>query len=250
MSNGQARENLSVLKTKTLELLWPTRCVLCDEPGSLLCGHCRSHLPWIDQQYACPNCGAPFGALSCTECGAPKGEPWEVQSTICAMPLEGLGRSLAILNKDKGERRLAPVIAAIMATALDEASGWPDAQGSPRFDQPAIDAVCFVPATQAAYQRRGFDHMEPVARSLSKLLSLPFADILARPYGKDQRSLTKEERLLNTQASVQVMGDIASCNVLLVDDVITTGASVRAAASALLAAGAQSVTACALARAW
>lgn len=247
---GELPPLASRLLVPALELLWPTRCVVCDELGELICEACRAKLPWIDQRFACPNCGAPYGAITCTECAAPQGEPWECRSTVSALPLEGVGRSLAILYKDKGERRLAPVIAAIMATALDEASLSPALDAQPRFDTAAIDALCFVPATQRAYTRRGFDHMEAVARSLARMQALPFADILARPYGKDQRGLSKEERRLNTEASVQVVGDISGCNMLLVDDVITTGSSVRACTRALLAAGAASVSVCSLARAW
>lgn len=245
-----ATEARDLAKARALEFLWPTRCVGCDEPGELICESCRASLPWISQRYACPNCGAPFGAITCTECSAPQGELWEMRSCISALPLEGIAHSLIIQYKDKGERRLAPVMAALMATALDEASSWPAADGLARFDASAIDAVCFVPATAAAYRRRGFDHMEAVARSLARMLSLVYADVLVRPEGLDQRSLSREERLRNTSSSVQVIGDVSGCSMLLVDDVITTGASIRASARALLDAGAKSVVACSLARVW
>lgn len=232
------------------ELLWPTRCIVCDEPGELLCKDCRESFPWIAQQWACPNCGAPFGYLACTECDAPKGELWESRACICSCPLEGVGRLLAVAHKDRHERRLAAVIAAIMATSLDEASSWLAQDGLPRFEAAQTDALCFVPATQEAYRRRGFDHMETIARNLSQMLCVPYADVLARPYGKDQRRLTKDERLRNTQAAIEVVSDIQGCNLLLVDDVITTGASIRAATKALLGKGAKSVVACSLARTW
>ena len=227
------------------ELLWPTRCVCCDMPGELLCEHCRAHLPWIDQRWACPVCGAPFGSLICTECE----RDWPTRSCVCALPFEGPGAQMATCLKDAHELRLAPVIAAAIATALDEASGWPAPDGVPRYD-PATDALCFVPATRAAYRRRGFDHMELVARELSWLLSVPLADVLLREEGHDQRELGREARALNLQGSVAVVGDVAGMDLLLVDDVITTGASVTTCAQALLDHGAQSVTACALARVW
>ena len=110
--------------------------------------------------------------------------------------------------------------------------------------------MCFVPATPAAYARRGFDHMEGVSRSLSGMLGLPLADVLARPEARDQRRLGREERLANAASSTRVVGDVTGCSLLLVDDVVTTGASVRACARDLLAHGAESVTACALARTW
>ncbi len=232
------------------ELAWPTRCLVCDEPGELLCEGCRAALPWIDQRWACPNCGAPNGWLACTECGRTKGEPWETRSCICALPLEGAARKLVVGYKDASERRLAPVIAATMETALVEASCWPADDGAARFDVEAIDAVCFVPATSAAYRRRGFDHMDEVSRCLASFLGLPVADVLARPQAQDQRELSREQRALNSEGTFELVGDVSGCSLLLLDDVVTTGASMRSAARALLASGAEEVVACALARAW
>lgn len=232
------------------EVLWPTRCIVCDEPGELLCEECRSKLPWIDQSLACANCGAPFGASGCTECNAAKGELWETRACISAMPLEGVAYALTVTHKDKNERRLAPVIAAIMATALDEAAGLAAFDGKPRFDPAEIDGVCFVPSTAKAFARRGFDHMEAVAKNVALFLSLPYVDALARPEGKDQRLLSRAERAKNADKSVLVVQDVRGCSLLLLDDVITTGASTRASARALLERGAKEVSACSLARTW
>lgn len=228
------------------ELLWPTRCVGCDLPGELLCEQCRACLPWIDQRLACPVCGAPFGFLTCTECK----RDWLTRSCVCAMPFRGIAARLATTLKDGHELRLAPVIAAAIATALDEATEWPACDGHARFDAASIDALCFVPATAAAYRRRGFDHMELVARELSWLLSIPLADVLIRAEGRDQRSLGKKDRERNLKGTVDVLADVHGMRLLLADDVITTGASVGACTEALLTRGAASVTACALGRVW
>lgn len=237
---------LSAAVESAQELLWPTRCVACDHPGELLCEECRGTLPWIDQRWACPACGAPFGTLTCTEC---KGD-WLVRSCVCALPLKGVGARLATCLKDAHELRLAPVVAAAIACALDEAAAWPANDGRPRFDRVALDALCFVPATRAAYRRRGFDHMELVTRELSWLLSLPVADALVREEGRDQRTLGRRERARNLEGTVEVVQDVGGLHLLLADDVVTTGASVGACTQALLEAGAADVTVCALARVW
>ena len=228
------------------DLLWPTRCVGCNLEGELLCPSCRARLPWIEQRLACPVCGAPFGFLTCTECK----RDWHTRSCVCALPFKGIGAQLTTVLKDGHELRLAPVVAAAIATALDEASGWPASDGLPRFDANAIDAVCFVPATRAAYQRRGFDHMELVARELSWILSVPLADVLVRESGRDQRLLGRRDRAKNLSGSVDVLGNVTGMRLLLADDVVTTGASMNACADALLSHGAKSVTSCSLARVW
>lgn len=238
------------IRDTLFELAWPTRCVACDAPGELMCASCRQTLPWISQRWACPNCGAPYGWLSCTECSAPQGEAWKTRAQISALPLAGIARSLTVIHKDAGERRLAGVLAALIATALDEASSWPALDTRARFMVNEIDAVCFVPATKAAYRRRGFDHMEYIARSLADMCALPLADMLARPTAQDQRRLGRQARQTNAQGSFQVVQDVSGLSLLLVDDVVTTGASMCACSEVLLERGTRCVTACSLARTW
>ncbi len=229
-------------------------------PGELLCDACRDSLPWIEQRWACPACGAPHGWLTCTGCGADavhasvvggmEASAWECRAVVCALEFVGPAALMATTLKDAHELRLASVLAAAMATALDEASSWPALDGEARFDRAAVDAICFVPATPAAYNRRGFDHMELVAHALANLLDLPLADVLIRCASKDQRNLGKQSRAENLRGTVRVIDDVSDARLLLVDDVITTGASVREATRSLLSRGARSATACCLARVW
>lgn len=228
------------------ETLWPTRCVGCDQPGELLCDACRAALPWVEQRRACPSCGAPYGFLTCTECDG----AWVPRATVAALGFRGTPARLVTALKDAHELRLAPVLAAAMACALEEASAWPARDGEPRFSPERTDAVCFVPATAAAYARRGFDHMELVARALARELSVPLADVLVRPTARDQRALGREERAANLSGTMRSLDDLLGMHLLLVDDVATTGSSLAEGTRALTERGAASVTACVLARVW
>lgn len=228
------------------EMLWPTRCVSCDMPGELLCERCRAQMPWISQRWACPTCGTPFGWLTCTGC---EGE-WEARATICALTFGQTSSQMVACLKDRSELRLAPINAAAIASALEEAAAWPAPDGRPRYDAESTDALCFVPATHEAVTRRGFDHMALVSRELSTYLRIPLADVLMRSSRKDQRTLGRGERESNLAGTVRVIDDVAGMNLLLADDVVTSGASMREAARALLARGAASVTCCSLARVW
>lgn len=228
------------------EVLWPTRCVSCDMPGELLCEDCRAHMPWIAQRWACPVCGAPFGWLTCTGCD----HDWEPRAVICALGFGQIASQMVACLKDRAELRLAPVNAAAMACALDEARAWPALDGAPRFDPDRIDVLCYVPATEQAVVRRGFDHMELVARELGDLMGLPCENVLRRRVGLDQRTLGRQERARNLEGMVDVAEDVHGLNLLLADDVVTSGASMRACTQALLARGAASVTCCALTRVW
>ena len=245
-AHGRLRDMVHRAADAAAELVWPTRCVSCDMPGELLCDECRASLPWISQRWACPVCGAPYGWLTCTCC---EGD-WEPRATICALSFGRTASQMVACLKDRSELRLAGVNAAAMATALDEASSFDALDGSARFDANAIDAVCFVPATTAAYTRRGFDHMELVSRELCAELDLPLADVLVRSRGADQRKLSKEERASNLANTMEVAEDVFGLRLLLVDDVVTTGSSLREATRTLMAHGAHSVTCCALTRVW
>ncbi|WP_321971519.1 ComF family protein [Paratractidigestivibacter sp.] len=234
------------LADAALELIAPTRCVGCEMPGELICDECRSELPWIEQRRACPVCGAAYGDLTCTGCEA----DWETRSMVCALGFTGAAPRMATCLKDYHELRLAPVNAVAILTALEEASFWSALDGRPRFDAGAIDAVCFVPATAEAYERRGYDHMELTARELARMLGLPLADVLAREKASDQRGLGRTGRAENLAGTFRVVDNVAGLRLLLVDDVVTTGATVREAARVLLARGAEPVTACSLVRVW
>ena len=130
--------------------------------------------------------------------------------------------------KDQGERRLASNMATMMQHAMPP--DW------------VFDAIVHVPATKAAYRRRGFDHAELIARSLSYRTGVKLVGGLARPKTHDQRKLSGAQRVENLIGSFAARPDACyGRRVLLVDDVYTTGATLCAATDALLAAGAREV---------
>ena len=224
-----------------IELAWPTRCIGCDGPGGLLCAACEERLPLIDQQTCCPACGAPYGVHVCTECWTRDG-PVEHRfaQAACAMEFEGLAARMVVCYKDQGERRLSGLLAELIAAAA--ASRW---SGPPA-------AVTYVPSTPEALRRRGFDHMQPVAARVAELLGAPCERLLDKLDTADQRLLGRRERIENMRASFR----LASADpprpgyVLLVDDVLTTGATLDAAAGTLLDAGWEEVRAATACRVW
>ena len=175
---------------EALEALSPTRCAGCERSGALICQDCLAALALIDSRHSCTRCGAPFGDLLCTECS--------VEGTSSAMA-EALDRCLACAvythplpriikaYKDAGERRLAPYLAELLYdTALHAQVAAPERLGCVLS---GADAVVFVPATAAAFRRRGFDHMEAIARPFCELSGVPLLDRSEeRRVGKECRS--------------------------------------------------------------
>ena len=212
----------------------------CDLPGTLLCDECREALPVIDQDFACPRCGAPFASIVCTECSA---EWTEIGRTVSALVFDGTARRLVTVYKDAHERRLAPILAGLIHRALEESGALAGLEAP-------LDAIAFIPSTPSAYARRGFDPMEGVAAELAPLLGLPAIDVLAHEDVGDQRALGRSERAANVQGSFAAIGDLFEMRLLLIDDVITTGASARAAALALASHGATVEVCASVARVW
>lgn len=225
--------------------LSPIVCMSCHKRGHFICENCYTRLPFISPSLACRNCASPYGWLSCTACD----EPWELTQTSSVLELSPLVRRMITDFKDRGELRLAVVIAALLSSYVMQLLDEDDASARAHaFLHP--DCVCFVPATALAYRRRGFDHMELVAKNFCAYTRLPFADIALRPQAADQRKLSRTARLANLSGSISILRDCSGLSFLILDDVITTGASIRELASALRARGAREVAALSFARAW
>lgn len=205
-----------------LETLWPTRCACCDSPGSVLCERCEATLEYLDHWKACPRCGAPWGVVQCDRCGSQEREGGR-ELPFCISALRHRGRAALLVRtyKDKGEQRLASALAGLVSNAIPPSwCTW-------------ADAVTFVPATAAARRRRGFDHMELFAEELSNLLGLPALASLMPPRALDQRALGRAGRISNMAGRFSVVHPINPRRVILVDDVMTTGATLTEAKRAL-----------------
>ncbi|MEC4272557.1 double zinc ribbon domain-containing protein [Adlercreutzia sp. R25] len=230
-------------KEMVAETLYPTRCAVCDAPGSSLCARCAATLPFIDALLACPRCGAPFGAVQCSECtpvllsSFGYDEP-PYDEAVSALLLSDEVRRIVTVYKDQNERSLARPMAEIIARYLP-----------PRW-LARSPAITYVPATVAARRRRGFDHGERIAREVSFTVEAELAPLLVPPRRLDQRKLGRVGRIGNMRASLTVLsGASIPETLILVDDVCTTGATLFAATDALKAAGAKTVFCATFARA-
>lgn len=215
------------------ELLWPTRCAVCDAPGEVLCANCKKQLRYVDSNKACRKCGAFGGSTQCSECNDIMLELNDVQK----FPLDEL-RHCVVLNedarrivtafKDGSELRLASQIAQIMAQYV-----------KPEWVEKKC-VVTFIPPTNEAVARRGFNHMELIARELCKRCHLDCASLFETPKSTDQRALTRKERIANMKRVLiaqPTSQQIKTKPVLIIDDVCTTGATIYSASLSLKNAG-------------
>ncbi|MBF0538392.1 MAG: ComF family protein [Nitrospirae bacterium] len=116
---------------------------------------------------------------------------------------------------------------------------------------PKVDMITAIPVTRKRLIERGFNQTILLARRLSGEFGIALADdvvLKVRDTGH-QVHLSREERLVALQGAFEVAGDVRGKRILLVDDVLTTGATTNECTKALLSAGAKEVYVAVLARA-
>jgi ComF family protein len=115
---------------------------------------------------------------------------------------------------------------------------------------PAVDGIIPVPLHMRSLRERGFNQSLLIARTLSRTLDIPlFMDMLVKKKETPpQIGLSAKKRIVNVKHAFAVRGDVKGRSILLVDDVMTTGATVRECSHELINAGAREVFVVAIAR--
>lgn len=159
--------------------------------------------------------------------------------TVAACRFEGVVRSVILSFKYGNRRTAAAVLAGLVVQRLT-----PVAPASTHVSQ-FFDVVTWAPTSPGRAARRGYDQAELLARQVARQLGLPCRRLLYRVHGAPQTGKGRVGRLDGPVFRSRRAG--RPLRVLLIDDVVTTGATLRGAASALRAAGVGHVTAVAVA---
>lgn len=239
---------VSQLATGLLDLIFPPVCQLCNasQPAGYHEAFCETCLKRLNQLLGeqCPRCAARFPQVnpSASDCHLCHVEDYAFSQTIAWGPYDSALRSIVLRIKEQRNESLAHHIGLYFARHFHQ-----------QLEAATIDAIVPVPLHWTRRLWRGYNQAEVLAKAIAHHLHKPYRSIwlwrrLQTPL---QASVTPIQRRKNLRHAMtaRIPRQYQGQQILLVDDVMTTGATADACVRALLAAGAGSVKVAVLARA-
>jgi len=219
---------------KFLRLLIPARCPGCGGAAEYgFCEGCGNEFERVE--LPCPGCGRVRPVADCPRADG----GWSIAGVVAPFrytePLQGYVQSL----KFAGRRSLGWALGALLASHV---------AGSPRWRD--VNALVAVPLHRKRFIARGYNQAIEIARPVSAALRIPLlvARVARTRATAAQTELLAAQRRANLRGAFTVSRDLAGLHLAIIDDVMTTGATVNALALELARAGAKSVCVWAVAR--
>ncbi len=223
--------------SRLLNLLFPSRCPMCDSKSDShlynpICSHCWSIIQKYDGP-SCRVCGIPSISHQTTLCESCIKNKQPFSKILYYGLYEGALRKAIQLFKFSGIKRLSKPLGSLLL----------------QLRIPKADVIIPVPLHLKRLRQREFNQTALMGRCLAKELKIPMIidNLIKVRETPPQTSLKREERLKNVKKTFSAHESLRDKDILLIDDVITTGATVKECSHLLMKAGAKSVTVAALA---
>ncbi len=219
-----------MLVQKLIELLAPAYCVGCTKEGDWLCRNCQTASVIVPAP-ACYRCEKlTLNGDTCTGCREVGGLTRVTSAAVYGGPVKELIRVL----KFKRGRSAAGVAARLILQHLPAVADF--------------DLVTAVPISPSRYRERGYNQSELIAKIIASQVGVPYRSALMRSTSVHQIGRSRSERLAAIRGSFQAIRPVDGRRILVIDDVLTTGATLAECAAVLSAAGASSVQGATVAR--
>jgi ComF family protein len=212
-----------------LSFIAPHHCCGCDKVGCLLCDNCKYNIV-SEQKMVCIVCGRPTARTwLCNTCRVPYQRAWIVGER------SGVLQRLVGLYKFSRAKAAYRDIGDLLLAILPEL--------------PDNIVIVPVPTVSGHIRERGYDHMLLIAKYVEKKRNLKCQRLIGRKTDTKQRQSTAIQRAKQAKSAFEVRGEVDDSKVyLLIDDVVTTGATIKYAAKSLRDAGAKYVWVAVVAR--
>jgi ComF family protein len=214
-----------------ISIIAPYDCLVCGHEGKLLCGACQKDAI-IAKPAVCYLCGRlSERGVTCQVCR----RKTPLAGVTVASYYDGAIKELIHQIKFTYARSGSEIAAELVTPLLTAAD---------------YDIVTSIPAAPARLRERGYNQAQLIAKHVARQLGLPYADLLVRTRNLHQVGSSRTERLEHIQGAFVAARPqiIKGARILLVDDVVTTGATLGEAASILHTAGATQLWGAAVAR--
>jgi len=205
------------------KLLFGGSCFVCRGASrELLCDICRQELPRLGDEL-CPRCALPSPAAAV--CGRCLSDPPAYDATIAALVYDFPADTLVHALKFRGELALAPLLGSLLSASI---GSW------------SVDRVIPVPLSAVRLRGRGYNQAVEIARHVARG-KLDVDVCVRRGDAVPQTELPWDERRRNVRGAFGCRRALTGATVAVVDDVMTTGATLDELALTLKRAGAARV---------
>ncbi len=214
------------LSDALISILFPKKCYACDRLISKgrLCDLCKSSLVFINPAKRCIKCGLEKENCQCNY------RAFYFENIIAVFEYSESARDIALGYKRDRQIQHSKFLSDYMVRAINE-----------EYENINFSAVCYVPTSLKSRASQGYDHSKVLAKRVAKELSLPLRNALfCKSFRRSQHKSDFKKRRKNVIGKYGIREKVNG-NVLLVDDIKTTGSTLDECSFKLLQAGADKV---------